>query len=84
MARTTVDIEDPILKDLKDLQKRERKPLGRLISELLAEVLAQRKRGHRPEPPQLCWSASSMRARVDLGDKEAVWNVLDGGDDRDG
>jgi len=32
MARTTVDIDDPILRELKELQRRERKSLGRLIS----------------------------------------------------
>ena len=37
--RTTVDIDDPVLKDLKKLQKREGKSLGRLISDLLAQAI---------------------------------------------
>ena len=41
--RTTVDIDDPILNDLKKLRKAERKSLGRLISDLLAQALQERK-----------------------------------------
>ncbi|KAB2867691.1 MAG: antitoxin, partial [Burkholderiaceae bacterium] len=37
--RTTIDIDDPILKDLKRLQRREGKSLGRLVSDLLAQAL---------------------------------------------
>jgi predicted DNA-binding ribbon-helix-helix protein len=32
--RTTVDLDDPILKDLKKIQQKEGKSLGRLISSL--------------------------------------------------
>ncbi|MEZ5727162.1 MAG: hypothetical protein R3E48_03590 [Burkholderiaceae bacterium] len=42
--RTTIDIDDPILKDLKRLQRREGKSLGRLVSDLLAQAWRQ----HRP------------------------------------
>lgn len=79
MPRTTVDIDGPILKDLKDLQAIEGKSLGRLISELLAEVLADRKRDRGRAAP-FRWNTAAMRARLDLADKEAVWRVLDGGD----
>ncbi len=74
--RTTLDIDGPILRDLKRLQKREGKPLGRLISDLLARALGQ------PRPPRardarFVWVARPMRTRVDLADKEAVYAVLD-------
>ena len=39
MARTTVDIDAAVLRDLKRLQKRQGKPLGQLISELVAAAL---------------------------------------------
>lgn len=77
MARTTLDIDTPILEELKNLQKQERRLLGQLVSQLLAEALVQRK---RPQPdPDLTWTWISrpMQARVDLADKDAVYAVLD-------
>jgi len=74
--RTTLDINTPILNELKVLQKRERKALGSLVSELLAEALNQR---HQKEkaPALFTWKTKAMSARVDLQDKEALWSVLD-------
>jgi hypothetical protein len=71
MPRTTVNIDAPVLRDLKRLQKRERKPLGQLMSELLAQALGGR-RPERMRQDALAWTARPMRARVDLTDKEAV------------
>lgn len=76
MPRTTVNIDAAVLRDLKRLQKREGKPLGQLMSELLAHAL----RGRRPEQiteAAFAWTARPMRARVDLTDKDAVQAVLD-------
>jgi hypothetical protein len=73
--RTTVDIEAPVLKELRDLQKREGGTLGTLVSRLLAEALARRTR--RSPRPRLEWTERSMGARVDLADKEAVYAILD-------
>ena len=41
MPRTTIDIDAPILRDLKRRQKQEGKSLGRLVSDLLAQALHQ-------------------------------------------
>jgi hypothetical protein len=77
MARTTVNIDAPVLRDLKRLQKKTGRPLGRLISELLAKALAG-KTSAVPEPPEFFWTATSMGVpRVDLRDKAAIWAVLD-------
>jgi hypothetical protein len=73
--RTTLDIEAPVLKELKELQKREGGTLGALVSRLLAEALARRPR--RAARPAFEWTARPMRARVDLADKEAVYAILD-------
>jgi hypothetical protein len=75
--RTTIDIDDPILKDLKRLQRREGKSLGRLVSDLLAQSLASAPRGDRAAPA-LKWVSRPMRARVDLADREAVLDAMDG------
>jgi hypothetical protein len=76
MPRTTLDIDAPILRDLKRLQKREGKSLGRLVSDLLAQALSHHQVG-RPAPPPFQWISRRMGARVDLADKEAVRGLLD-------
>jgi hypothetical protein len=74
--RTTVDIDDPILNDLKKLRKAERKSLGRLVSDLLAQALQERKMP-RKKPKTLRWVSKGMGARVDLNDKEALYAALE-------
>ena len=76
MARTTVDIEASVLRELKRLQKRKGKSLGQLISELVAAALA----GEEEVPEKglpFQWTSRPMRARIDLEDKEAVRAALD-------
>jgi hypothetical protein len=77
MPRTTIDIDAPILRDLKRRQKREGKSLGRLVSDLLAEALHRRK-DERGASSTFRWIARSMRAQIDLADKETIYKVLDG------
>lgn len=76
MPRTTVDIDAPILRDLKRLQKREGTSLGRLVSDLLAQALGARATAPRTTRA-FSWISRPMGARVDLADKEAVQAVLD-------
>ena len=76
MPRTTVDIDAAVLRDLKRLQKREGKALGRLISEIVAAALARGEAADEGTPP-FSWKSRAMRARVDLEDKEAVRAALD-------
>jgi hypothetical protein len=74
--RTTIDIDDPILKEIKALQRREGKSLGRLVPDLLAQSLADARRAPK-SAPQFRWIAKPMSARVDLGDKHAVLDATD-------
>jgi hypothetical protein len=74
--RTTIDIDDPILKEVKRLQLREKKPLGRLVSDLLAQALASR-RGKAAPAPAFQWTAKPMGTRVDLMDKHALLDAMD-------
>ena len=60
--RTTIDIDAPILRELKRLQKREGKALGRLVSELVALALTKRKAPPEERPP-FRWIARPMGAR---------------------
>lgn len=76
MPRTTVDIDAAVLRELKRRQKRERKSLGQLVSELVAAALA-REGARPPAPVPFAWAAKPMGARVDLEDKEAVRAALE-------
>jgi hypothetical protein len=77
--RTTVDIDDPILKEVKALQARQGKSLGRLISDLLAQALHQQARkAASQERKQPTWIRQAMRARIDLADKEALYAAMEG------
>ena len=76
IMRTTLNIDDPILRDLKRLQQREGKSLGRLVSDLLAQSLAAR-RSAPAEPAPFRWTSQAMGARVDLRDKDALRDALD-------
>ena len=81
MPRTTVDIDAPLLRDLKRLQRREGLSLGRLVSDLLAEALGQR-RASPVQPLSFEWHSRRMAARVNLADKDAIQAALDRDSDR--
>lgn len=74
--RTTIDIDDPILKDLKRLQRREGKSLGRLVSDLLAQALDESQVKAAPAS-QFRWSSRQMDARVNLSDIDALHDAMD-------
>jgi hypothetical protein len=77
IMRTTLDIDAPILREVKALHEREGRSMGAIVSELLAEALARR----RPTraAPTFRWTSRNMKSRVDLADKEAVYAALDPG-----
>ncbi len=75
--RTTLDIEGPVLKELRSIQKREGGSLGALVSRLLAGALARQ--GRTAKQP-FRWTARPMKATVDLADKEALYAILDRAD----
>lgn len=75
IMRTTLDIDDPILREVRALRDREGRPMGAIVSELLAEALARR---HASRPrPSFRWTSRDMKALVDLSDKQAVHAALD-------
>lgn len=75
--RTTLDIDAPILREIKALQKKQGRSMGRIVTDLLADALARRKGPVRAQ--EFHWTSRRMRALVDLSDKEAVYRVLDSG-----
>ena len=74
--RITLDIDDPILQNLKQLRKKEGKSMGRLVSDLLAQALRENA-GPAAGPPPV-WISRPMQARIDLSDKEALHRALAG------
>ena len=69
--RTTLNIEGPVLKELKRLQKGTGQSLGRLASELLARALATR--DSTDEPRSLRWTTRDLGARVDINEKTTLY-----------
>ena len=74
--RTTLDIDDPILLDLKRLRREKRKSLGRIVSDLLAKALA-RNEVETQVKAEFHWQARPMGARVDLADRDAVYDAIE-------
>lgn len=74
--RTTIDIDDPILFEVRRLHEKEGRSMGSIVSELLADALARRRASVRVRP-SFTWTSRSMRALVDLSDKDAVYAALD-------
>lgn len=75
MSRTTLDVDDPILREIKRIQQQERQSLGKTVSALLADALARRRKKAAPAPFE--WISRPLGARLDVMDKDAVWAVLD-------
>ncbi len=75
MARTTIDIETPILREIRRLSKERNISMGELVSSLLAEAIARQKGGERGRPFR--WATQPMRPLLDLADKEALYAALE-------
>jgi len=73
VARTTLDIDATVMRELRRRQAAEGKTIGALVSELLAAALAV---SQAPSAP-LSWTVKEMSATVDLEDKDAVYAALD-------
>jgi hypothetical protein len=76
IMRTTLDIDDPILREVRAIHKKERRSMGAVVSELLAYAL-DRRRGSGPRPTRFHWTSRPMKVLVDLEDKDAVYAALD-------
>lgn len=75
--RTTLDIDDPILKEIKSLQENDKRSLGRLVSDLLARALREARTASTGQAPRPRWITKPMRARIDLEDKETVYALME-------
>jgi hypothetical protein len=75
IVRTSIDIDDPILREIRAIQEREGRSIGAIVSELLAEALAGRRSSHAKS--SFHWISRPMTALVDLADRDNVHAILD-------
>ena len=84
VMRTTLNIDDPVLEELKSLSKTEGKSLGRLASDLLLASLSERRRRAEAGDEggrEIQWISRPMGTRVDLDDKDAVFAAMESGEE---
>jgi plasmid stability protein len=75
MARTTLDLDPNVLRELRRRSSREGKSMGQVASELLARAVANT--ADMPAP-EFAWTTADLGLpRVDLEDPEAVRRALD-------
>jgi hypothetical protein len=74
ILRTTLNIDDAILREVKAIHEKEGRSMGSIVSELLADALT-RGRVSR-ERPAFRWVSRPMNALVYLADKDAVFAAL--------
>jgi len=75
MSRTTLDIDRTILEEIRRLHRKERRSMGSIATELLAEAISRRKNSRVCD--ELAWVSRPMRALIDLNDKEALYEALE-------
>jgi predicted DNA-binding ribbon-helix-helix protein len=76
--RTTLDLEKPVLDELKKIKEATQLPWGQIASMLLAEALAQKGTPSASlYPTHLNWTGQEMGARIDIADKETLYRELD-------
>jgi predicted methyltransferase len=77
MAKTTVDIDDRLMKEIRALSRRE----GVSLKEALERLVTAGLRRGTPEPARkkFMWKSSSSPALVDIRDKDALYGALEKG-----
>jgi hypothetical protein len=77
MARTTLDLDGTVARELRRRAEQDGKSMGRVASELLAGALAEPPPDDRSRPFE--WIERDLGApKLDLEDKEALHTALDG------
>lgn len=74
MSRTTLDLDAAVTRELRRRAERERKSMGQVASEALAQAFA----ATPAEPASFRWVTRPMGLPlVDLEDKDALYRILD-------
>jgi hypothetical protein len=78
--RTTIRLDDELLREAKALAARTGRTLTSLIEDALREQgLRAENAPERAEVELPTWSGGQLRPRVDLDDSAATWELLDEG-----
>lgn len=72
MPRTTLNIDATVLAELKRRSRLEDKPLGDLVSQILARNLSDT----GDEIGRLSWTTQEMGSQIDLEDKERLRDII--------
>ena len=75
MSRTTLDIDGSILNEIRRIQRKERRSMGKIVSQLLADALSSR--CESKERADFKWISRPMQAMIDLNDKDALYAALE-------
>ncbi len=82
--RTTIRIDEELLREAKQLAARRGKSLTAIIEDALRESLARQRQTAPREPVRLITVAGNgLRPGVDLDDSASLLDVMDGPDDPD-
>lgn len=77
MARTTLAVDDDLLKRIKEKAAREGRSLQQVANELLRQALVQQKPRTRVKLTLRGWTAE-VRPGVDLLDRDKLFDLMDG------
>ena len=75
MSRTTLDIDRSILDEIRRIQRKERRSMGKIVSQLLADALSCR--SESKGRAEFKWISRPMQAMIELDDKDALYAALD-------
>lgn len=81
LMRTTVNIDDELLRRAKELAARTGRSLGDVVDDALRLALASR-RPRREVPPLPVFGGSGLQPGVDLDDREAMAELMGDNDAR--
>jgi hypothetical protein len=75
MARTTLNLDPSVMRELRARSKEERRSIGEVASQLLARALREKPTA---KPKSFNWVSRSLGApAVDLEDKDALHALMD-------
>jgi hypothetical protein len=81
-VRTTIRLDDQLLRDAKQLAARTGRTLTAVISDALREALAKSTEAPRRRPYKLpTFGGDGLRPGVDLDDSAALLDLMEAGDD---
>ena len=74
--RTTISIDVPLLKKIREIGHRERKTFTQVVRELLAFAVGLRDKRPAAPSPFRRWHSKNMDALIDYNDKETLYKTL--------